>query len=149
MENIKFYELEETYHVEKSSFEYPTVSYTKDSDTVWYMKKIQNIPYEVTEWFIDLGTEDNFDCGHEFDVKYSTLFDFVLSYYDENKVYYEDWDEYECSGSGFTFFGHPFNRINVDEDRTSIQLYMDGYGIRDIQLYRNRPNIAEVGCYEA
>ena len=49
MKNIKLYELEETYHNEESSLEYPTVSYTKDTDKVWYLMKP-----ELYEW-VDLG----------------------------------------------------------------------------------------------
>ena len=48
MKNIKFYELEETYHNEESSLEYPTVSYTKDTDKVWYM--VKPIPHEIEKW---------------------------------------------------------------------------------------------------
>ena len=48
MKNIKLYELEETYHNEESSLEYPTVSYTKDTEKVWYMKP------SLYEW-VDLG----------------------------------------------------------------------------------------------
>lgn len=39
MKNIRLYELEETYRNEESSLEYPTVSYTKDTDKVWYVEK--------------------------------------------------------------------------------------------------------------
>ena len=49
MKNIKLYELEETYRNEESSLEYPTVSYTKDTDKVWYLMKP-----ELYEW-VDLG----------------------------------------------------------------------------------------------
>ena len=50
MKNIKLYELEETYHGEKFSFEYPTVSYTKDTDKVWYMKNNQiKMMFSITE----------------------------------------------------------------------------------------------------
>jgi hypothetical protein len=48
MKNIKLYELEETYHNEKSSLEYPTVSYTKDTEKVWYM--VKPIPHEIEKW---------------------------------------------------------------------------------------------------
>ena len=48
MKNIKLYELEETYHNEESSLEYPTVSYTKDTDKVWYM--VKPIPHEIEKW---------------------------------------------------------------------------------------------------
>ena len=48
MKNIKLYELEETYRNEESSLEYPTVSYTKDTDKVWYMEP------SLYEW-VDLG----------------------------------------------------------------------------------------------
>ena len=48
MKNIKLYELEETYHNEESSLEYPTVSYTKDTEKVWYMEP------SLYEW-VDLG----------------------------------------------------------------------------------------------
>lgn len=49
MKNIKLYELEATYHNEESSLEYPTVSYTKDTDMVHYLMKS-----ELYEW-VDLG----------------------------------------------------------------------------------------------
>ena len=38
MENIRFYLNESSYHDEKNTYEYPTVAYTEDSDTVWYME---------------------------------------------------------------------------------------------------------------
>ena len=50
MKNIKLYELEETYRNEESSLEYPTVSYTMDTDKVWYLV---NTP-SLYEW-VDLG----------------------------------------------------------------------------------------------
>ena len=50
MKNIKLYELEETYHSEKSSLEFPTVSYTIDTDKVWYMKNNQiKMMFSITE----------------------------------------------------------------------------------------------------
>ena len=50
MKNIKLYDLEETYHGEKSSFEFPTVSYTIDTDKVWYMKNNQiKMMFSITE----------------------------------------------------------------------------------------------------
>ena len=39
MKNIKLYELEETYRNEESSLEYPAVSYTMDTEKVWYKER--------------------------------------------------------------------------------------------------------------
>ena len=39
MKYIKYYEEESVYHTEKEDFEFPTVSYTNDSDKVWYMEQ--------------------------------------------------------------------------------------------------------------
>ena len=39
MKYIRLFETEASYHDEKETFEYPTVSYTEDSDIVWYMEK--------------------------------------------------------------------------------------------------------------
>ena len=146
MKNIKLYELEETYHNEESSLEYPTVSYTKDTEKVWYM--VKPIPYEVTEWFLDLGTEDNVSCGNDYEVKYSTLFDFVLSYYEENKVYDADKGEYMCDGSIFTYFGTPFSEIRVNNYVTRISLIAswERRVFDRIALHQDRPNIAEFTC---
>ena len=41
MKYLKYYELEEGYHEEKDTYEFPTVSFTEDTDKVWYMKKNQ------------------------------------------------------------------------------------------------------------
>ena len=50
MKYIKYYKLEEGYHGEKDTHEYPTVSYTQDSDKVWYMKKNQvKMVFSITE----------------------------------------------------------------------------------------------------
>ena len=50
MKNIRLYETEVDYTSEKDIHEYPTVSYTKDSDKVWY-KKINKFTcyYDITE----------------------------------------------------------------------------------------------------
>lgn len=50
MNNIKFFEFEEAYHEDKANHEYPTVSYTQDTDKVWYMVKTPSL-FE----FVDLG----------------------------------------------------------------------------------------------
>ena len=37
MKYLKYYKLEEGYHEEKDTYEFPTVSFTEDTDKVWYM----------------------------------------------------------------------------------------------------------------
>ena len=44
MKNIRLFELEEAYHEDKANHEYPTVSYTQDTDKVWYMVKETILP---------------------------------------------------------------------------------------------------------
>lgn len=39
MKHLRLFETENEYHDVKDTFEYPTVSYTKDSQIVWYMEK--------------------------------------------------------------------------------------------------------------
>ena len=49
MKNIRLFEEASQYEAVKDSFEYPTVSYTKDNGLVWYMEKPS-----LYEW-VDLG----------------------------------------------------------------------------------------------
>ena len=50
MKNIKLFEEASQYEASKEGFEYPTVSYVKDIDTVYYMLKQASL----YEW-VDLG----------------------------------------------------------------------------------------------
>ena len=75
MKNIKLYELEETYHGEKFSLEYPTVSYTKDTDKVWYM--VKPIPHEIEKW---LEYDEEGYLLHEGTLQYPNMYDYLLPF---------------------------------------------------------------------
>lgn len=86
MKNIKLYDLESNYHVESSSFEYPTVAYTKDTDKVWYMlKENDDIPMYVMSW-VDTSSMDSTPTefrdieGWYLDLKYSNMQEWVENY---------------------------------------------------------------------
>ena len=146
MKNIRLFDEESVYHTEKGGFEFPTVSYTKDTDKVWYMSSPESIPYEITSWFVDEVTEDNYDCGRTYEVKYSTLFDFIVSYYEANK-YEDEYGDIRCDASEFTFFGSSGRYINYNSEfNERIQMYMDNGYVHSVYLYRNRPNIVECEC---
>ena len=76
MKNIKLYELEETYHGEKSSLEYPTVSYTKDADKVWYMLK--PIPHEIEKW-LEYDEEEGYLIQRG-KLQYLNVYDYLLPF---------------------------------------------------------------------
>ena len=82
MKNIRLFELEEAYHEDKTNHEYPTVSYTQDTDKVWYMVKETILPnVNINE----LST--NFVVS-EYYVKETLLFREIYNKFasDENKV---------------------------------------------------------------
>lgn len=142
MENIKLYELEETYRNEESSLEYPTVSYTKDTDKVWYIKKIQDIPYEISEWFVESISESEISMGQWYNVKYSNLFEFVKSYYDEHKYYDEDYEGYRCDMSAFTLYGNSCNDFYISTKNSFVRLFIS---ISSIEINAERPDAIYYG----
>lgn len=143
MKNIRLFELESDYHNDKTNHEYPTVSYTKDTDKVWYVQK-ETIPFEISEWFIESVSREDFNCGNYYDVKYSNLFDFVTAYYEKHKYYDEDMNDYRCDGAEFTLYGEQIQTIRCNEDR--IQMYINGMIAHSVYIYLDSPNAIEVGC---
>ena len=107
MKNIKLYELEETYHGEKSTLEYPTVSYTVDTDKVWYVQPIQ-ISTEVYDWF---DTTDEAQEGITYELAYDGA---AVQSYILNLV--ETKGSENVSTWGLTWQGYLINRYDVYDD---------------------------------
>ena len=119
MEHIRLFETEASYHDVKDSFEYPTVSYTKDSQIVWYMEKPKSISYEVSEWFadnsIDLTNWSQYN-GNQVDSAYeiTELVNWLIAYY----------ETYGNDASQLTLYGKPCRDLEVEfmETRVIIRL---------------------------
>ena len=103
MKNIKLYELEETYHGEKSSLEYPTVSYTKDTDKVWYM--VKPIPHEIEKW---LEYDEEGYILKSGTLQYPNVYDYLLPFLPNVKL--------PEILSDFTYNGESVYLIHKDDD---------------------------------
>ena len=127
MKNIKFYELEETYHNEESSFEYPTVSYTKDTEKEWYMLK--PIPHEIEKW---LEYDEKGYLLHRGTLQYPNVYDylqpFLANVEDSRKL------------SDFTYNGESVYLIHKDDDEIVLESNGDSISIlRDNGYYYRIP----------
>ena len=90
MKNIRLFELESDYHNDKANHEYPTVSYTKDTEKVYYYEKQSLLPIIDTSSLATDFVYKSLDENGEYTI--------VNSYFHEaialSKIYSKFFDEY-------------------------------------------------------